>query len=241
LKGTTEKLLAVCALERIHVSTTDRPSVLFAYFTYTNQTKKVLDVMAEVLRGHDCDVTFARIELTDPRYEKRFESFPLKKPYREMFGMIPAELRDKPVKIEIPPAVTEREYDLVVIGAPTWWLSTDVAMRTFMESDTARQLLNGKPFATVICCRRYWKHNFKTLKRKGKDRGGVFADGIHFAYQGGQVHSLLSLLSFLGKGEQREKYLGVKIPPTNIQEYHLDQAREFGSTLVARLAKTGTS
>jgi menaquinone-dependent protoporphyrinogen IX oxidase len=218
---------------------TDRPSVLFAYFTYTNQTKKVLDVMAEVLRDHDCDVTFARIELTDPRYEKRFESFPLKKPYLEMFGMIPAELRDKPVKIKIPDAVTEREYDLVVVGAPTWWLSTDVAMRTFMESDTARQVLKGKPFATVICCRRYWKHNFKTLKRKGKDCGGVFADGIHFAYQGGQVHSLLALLSYLGKGEYNEKYLGVKIPLTNIQEYQLDQARQFGNQLVPRLTNTG--
>ena len=152
--------------------------------------------------------------------------------------MIPAELRDKPVEIVIPDAVTEREYDLVVIGAPTWWLSTDVAMRTFMESDTAKQLLKGKPFATVICCRRYWKHNNKTLQRKGTESGGVFADGIHFTYQGGQVHSLLSLLSYLGTGEYREKYLGVKIPRTNLQDYHLDQAREFAGKLVKRLADT---
>ena len=215
-----------------------KPTVLFAYYTYTNQTKKVLDAMAQVLQDHDCDVTFASIQLTDARYEKRFESFPLKKPYREMFGMIPAELRDKPVEIVIPDAVTEREYDLVVIGAPTWWLSTDVAMRTFMESDTAKQLLKGKPFATVICCRRYWKHNNKTLQRKGKESGGIFADGIHFTYQGGQVHSLLSLLSYLGTGEYREKYLGVKIPRTNVQDYHLDQAREFAGKLVKRLADT---
>jgi multimeric flavodoxin WrbA len=215
-----------------------KPTVLFAYYSYTNQTKKVLDAMAQVLQDHDCEVTFASIQLTDARYEKRFESFPLKKPYREMFGMIPAELRDKPVDIVIPDAVTEREYDLVVIGAPTWWLSTDVAMRTFMESDTAKQLLKGKPFATVICCRRYWKHNNKTLQRKGKESGGVFADGIHFTYQGGQVHSLLSLLSYLGTGEYREKYLGVKIPRTNIQDYHLDQAREFAGKLVKRLADT---
>jgi menaquinone-dependent protoporphyrinogen IX oxidase len=213
-----------------------KPSVLFAYFTYTNQTKKVLDPMAQVLRDQGCDVTFAQIELTDPRYEKRFESFPLKKPYREMFGMIPAELRDKPVEIAIPDAVTEKEYDFFVVGAPTWWLSTDVAMRTFMESDTAKQILNGKPFATVICCRRYWKHNFKTLKRKGRACGAEFVDGIHFTYQGGQVRSLLSLLSYLGKGNIRDKYLGVTIPPTNIQDYHLEQARQFGTQLATQLA-----
>jgi hypothetical protein len=49
------------------------------------------------------------------------------------------------------------------------------------------------------------------------------------------VHSLLALLSYLGKGDYREKYLGVKIPPTNIQEYHLDQARQFGNQLVTQL------
>ncbi len=215
---------------------TSQGSVLFAYFSYTNQTKRVLDVMAEELRSQGCDVTFARIELTDSRYEKRFESFPLKKPYREMFGMIPAELRDKPVEIAIPAEVTDRTYDMAVIGAPTWWLSTDVAMRTFMESKEAEKALRDKPFATVVCCRRYWKHNFKTLQRKGKASGGIFADGIHFRYQGGQVRSLASLLSYLGSGEYRERYLGVKIPPTNIQDYQLKEARTFASGLAARLA-----
>ena len=150
--------------------------------------------------------------------------------------MIPVELHDRPVEIEIPEAVTERDYDLVVVGAPTWWLSTDVPMRSFMESDEARKALAGKPFATVICCRRYWKHNFKTLQRKGKALGARFTDGIHFTYQGGQVHSLLSLLSYLGSGEYRERYLGVRIPRTNIQDAQLDEARAFANGLLTSLA-----
>jgi multimeric flavodoxin WrbA len=212
-----------------------KPSVLVVYYSYTNQTKKVLDAMAEVLREQGCGVTFAQIELTDPRYEKRFESFPLKHPYREMFGMIPVEARDKTVQIVIPDAVTEQAYDLVVVGAPTWWLSTDAPMRTFMESEAAEKALKGKPFATVICCRRYWKHNQKTLKKKGEGGGGIFGDAIHFRYQGGQIRSLLSLISYLGKGEYRERYLGIKIPPTNIQDYHLEEARTFAGKLATSL------
>jgi len=65
--------------------------------------------------------------------------------------------------------------------------------------------------------------------------GGVFADGIHFRYQRGQVRSLLSLLSYLGSGEYRERYLGVKIPPTNLQEHHLEEARKFADGLANRL------
>ncbi len=213
-----------------------KPSVLFVYFTYTNQTKKVLDTMAEVLESRGCDVTFASIELTDPRYAARFQKFPMPHPFAEVVATIPAELRRKPAQIKIPNEVTEREYDLVCIGAPTWWLSTDVPIRSFLELDAAKKVLNSKPFAVVVCCRRYWKHNLKTVRKLGTERGGTFADGIHFRYQGGQVRSLLSLISYLGSGEYRERYLGVKIPPTNLQEYHLTEAGKFANGLADGLA-----
>jgi hypothetical protein len=79
----------------------------------------------------------------------------------------------------------------------------------------------------------------QTVRRLGTKHGGVFADGIHFRYQGGQVRSLLSLLSYLGSGEDRKRYLGVKIPPTNIQDYHLQAARKFADGLADRVAQTG--
>jgi hypothetical protein len=211
------------------------PSVLFVYFSYTQQTLKVVEAMGEVLRGRGCDVNLAAIGFTDPRYADRFKEFPMPHPFRELVGMIPAELRRRPAKFVIPDIVIEREYDLVCIGSPTWWLSTDVPVRSFLESGTASRVLNGKPFAAAVCCRRYWKHNLKTVRRLGMECGGVFANGIHFRYQGGQVRSLLSLLSYLGSGEYRKRYLGVKIPPTNLQDFHLEAARKFADGLADRL------
>src|SRR4051812_31880937 len=115
------------------------PSVLFVYYTYTQQTTKVLDAMAEVLRARGCQVTAACLEFEDPRYAGRFTEFPMPHPFREVLGMIPAELSRKPGKIGIPVAVTQRRYDLVVFGSPTWWLSTNVPIRSFLESDTAAE------------------------------------------------------------------------------------------------------
>jgi menaquinone-dependent protoporphyrinogen IX oxidase len=219
------------------MDSTTKPSVLFVYFTYTNQTRKVIDAMAEVLRDRGAAVTLAAIELTDPRYAARFQEFPMPHPFRELVGMIPAEAPGRrPAEIVVPDVVTARSYDLVCIGAPTWWLSTDVPIRSFLQSETATQVLRGKPFAVAVCCRRYWKHNLKTVRRMGTKCGGEFVDGIHFRYQGGQVRSLLSLLSYLGSGEYRERYLGIKIPPTNIQENHLAEARTFADRLANRIA-----
>jgi menaquinone-dependent protoporphyrinogen IX oxidase len=212
-----------------------KPSVLFVYFTYTQQTLKVVQAMADVFRDSGCAVSLAAIEFTDPRYAQRFKAFPMSRPFLEVVGMIPAELRRRPAQIRIPEVVMNGEYDLVCIGAPTWWLSTDVPVRSFLESGVASRVLRGKPFAVMVPCRRYWRHNLQTVRRLGSKRGGIFAGGIHFRYQGGQLRSLLSLLSYLGSGEYRDRYLGVKIPPTNLQAHHLEAARTFAAGLADRI------
>ena len=63
-----------------------RPSVLFVYFTYTQQTLKVVEAMSEVLRGRGCDVNLAAIEFTDPRYAGRFKEFPCRTRSGSLWG-----------------------------------------------------------------------------------------------------------------------------------------------------------
>jgi hypothetical protein len=119
-------------------------------------------------------------------------------------------------------------------------LSTNVPIKAFLESDTAGKVLRGTKITGAVPCRRYWKHNLKTVRRLGTKRGGAWIDGIHFRYQGGQVRSLLSLISYLGSGEYRARYAGVKIPPTNLQGDQLDGARAFAGQLADQLdAKSG--
>jgi hypothetical protein len=208
--------------------------VLFVYYTYTQQTLKVVEAMAEVLRDRGCSVRMGAIEFIDPRYADRFKGFPMPHPVREIIGMIPAEVsrRRNPGEIRIPDIVSEREADLVIICSPTWWLSTNVPIRSFLESETAGRVLKGKRFTTAVVCRRYWRHNLKTVRRLGTEREGIFVDGIHFRYDGGQLRSMLSLLSYLGSGTDRERYLGVKIPPTGIRDHHLEEARAFAAGLM---------
>ena len=48
--------------------------------------------------------------------------------------MIRPELRGRPGTIRIP-VVTGREYALVCIGSPTWWLSTNVPIRSLPQPE----------------------------------------------------------------------------------------------------------
>jgi hypothetical protein len=219
-----------------------KPRILFLYYTYTKQTLTLVETMSDVFRERGCEVQPAPIEFTDPRYADRFREFPMPHPFRELFGMILPVARDVTGEIRVPDVVGEGEYDLVCIGSPTWWLSTNVPVRSFLESDAAAPLLNGRRFTAFVACRRYWRHNLHTVKRLGEKAGGEYVDGIHFSYLGGQIRSLLSLLSYLGSGEYRNRYLGVKIPRTNLQPEHLEAARTFANTLADTLpGATGTS
>jgi hypothetical protein len=75
----------------------------------------------------------------------------------------------------------------------------------------------------------------KAVRKLGTKQGGEYVNGIHFSFAGGQVRSLLSLLSYFGKGENRERYLGVKIPPSLLKPDYLEQAQAFANELADTL------
>jgi hypothetical protein len=216
-----------------------QPRILFVYFTYTKQSPRVVDAMTDVLRERGWEVRQAAIEFTDKRYADRFSRFPLRHAYRDLLGMAPAQLRRATGEIRIPEEAGEGGYDLICFGSPTWFFTTNMPLRSYLKSEEAGRVLAGKPFAAFAVCRRYWSINLKEVRKLGTKQGGVWVDGTRFAYAGGQIRSLLSLLSYFGKGENRKRYLGVKIPPTNLKPDYLEQARAFANELADRLSGLG--
>ena len=218
-----------------------RPRVLLLYYTYTGQALKVLEAAGEVFRKRGCEVHEAKIEFTDRRYAERFSRFPMRHMWRDFLSVLPAQTRRAIGEIRTPDEVRNGDYDLICIGSPTWWRTTNMPVRSFLKSDEARKLLDGKPFAAFVVCRRYWRENIKTVRKLGEKQGGRYVDGIHFEYPGGQIRSLLSLTSYLGSGEYRDRYMGVRIPTTNIQPEQLERTREFASALADRLFGKGSA
>jgi flavodoxin len=205
------------------------------YYSHTQQAQRVSDAMTEVLQARGCDVTQASIEFTDPKYSKNFAVFPFK---HRVFGILPLalpQLRRKTGQIRIPAEAAIGDYDLVCVGSPTWFFTTNMPMRSYLKSQEGRKTLAGKPFAAYVVCRRYWGVNLREVKKLGLALGGTWVDGIRFTYEGGQVRSLLSLISYFGTGEMRERSLGLKIPPTNLRPGFETQAAAFANELADTL------
>jgi menaquinone-dependent protoporphyrinogen IX oxidase len=219
-----------------------RPRVLFAYYSHTNQALRVADVMAETLRARGCEVTEAAVEFTEPKYLDRFSRFPFRHAVWDILPLAIPQLLRKTGRIEVPPELKSGDYDLVVLGSPTWFFMTNMPLRSYLKSDDAKAILADKPFAIYVVCRRYWSLNFKEAKKLATAQGGKFVDRTKFTYEGGQVRSLLALLSYFGKGEMRERSLGIEIPPTNLKPDFGNEASAFANTLADSLglpAETG--
>ncbi len=215
--------------------------VLLVHYTYTQQSLAMSDAMANAFRERGCGVTQSAIELTDKRYAPRFSRFPMDNAFWGVLRMLPAQLLRKTGEIHIAPEARAGGYDLVCVFSPTWWLTTSVPIRSFLKAPTTSAVLQGARFADVVVCRRYWGGNHRTVKKLGITAGGEYVDGIHFAYAGGQIRSLMSLISYLGSGTYRARYFGMPIPRTNLTDAQLDEGRAFAGALANRLAETASS
>ena len=216
-------------------SSANPPRVLLLYYSYTGQAAKVLAVAGEVFAERGCEVVTAGIEFTDPRYSEKFSRFPMKRVWPDMLSVFTAQGRGETGQIRTPDTVRDTNYDLICIGSPTWWKAPSMPMRSFLQSDEARKLLVGKRFAVFVVCRHFWQENFEEVCKLAEGCGGRYVDEIHFSYPGDSLRSMLSLTSYLGSGKYRQKYLGVRIPPTNVRPEQLEQTRKFAVRLADRV------
>ena len=215
---------------------TDTPSVLIVYYSFTNQTALVADAIAGALTTRGCQVTKAKIDFTDKRYGARFQTLPMSRPIWKIVGMLVPQRRKKTGEIAIPVEARSGSYDFVVFGSPTWWLTTCMPVRSYLRDGAAKTVLDGKPFAAFSVSRRYWKQNIRTIKELGERNGGTWRGDTHFVADGNQVMSMWSWLAFMRHNEPRARSFGKKLPRPNLKVDYAAQAGEFAESLAVRSA-----
>jgi menaquinone-dependent protoporphyrinogen IX oxidase len=212
-----------------------KPRVLIVYYTFSQQTGRVAEVMAQAFTARGCEVTKALIEFTEPRWQKLFAKVPMARPVLEIPTIMPSQRRKKTGEIRIPQEAQEGDYDLVVIGSPTWWLTTNMPIRSYLKSPAARKVLDGKAFAAYSVSRKYWKGNMDDVRKLGEENGGRWVDRTYFVAVGNQVTTMLSWLAYMKRGEPKARLLGVKLPPPNLKPDFEQQAQGFVDKLADRV------
>ncbi len=63
----------------------------------------------------------------------------------------------------------------------------------------------------------------------------------HFTFAGEQVRSLASLVSYLGSGRDKGRWLGIRIPRSNLKPDFETQARDLAGRLADGIAPAATA
>jgi hypothetical protein len=211
---------------------TARPTVLFIFFSFTNQTRRVASAMADVFTSLGWNVDEAAIVMADERYSL---PFPLRPFWRRLFGWIPPQMLERPCDISVPQHITaaSASYDLICIGSPTWWLMPALPISSFLHGESARRLLEGRPFAVFAVARSLWRLNAWRVAALARRCGGRHVASRGFVFPGNQLQSFASLACYLRTGASPSRWWGLPLYPYGLAADGLVAARRFATELAS--------
>ena len=208
------------------------PRILILYYSFTKQTLRVAESMAERFREHGCDVVLSPIQFVDSRYEMNFPWRPF---WPKLLRMIWPELRGKTGAIQVDAESLQGDFDLICLGSPTWWLHPALPVVSFLKSEHARQVLAGRRFAVFAVCRAFWWWNSRKVTKLAERVGGKHVDRAAFVFDGNQIQSMLSFINYVSYGKDRERFWGCRIYAFGVTSKGLEKARSFATELFNQL------
>ncbi|MDD9943608.1 MAG: hypothetical protein OXU20_21380 [Myxococcales bacterium] len=195
-----------------------RPRALIVYFSLTGQTSRVVEGLISSWSRCGWDTEVCRIHLEDPRYPL---AHPVPGVWRFLLRWIPPQLAHRTGDIRLDPPEPSAEPDLVVIGSPTWWFNPALPIVSFMQSQHAEGLLQGKPFAVMTICRSAWAGNLAWVRKRGEALGGRFVGHLAFRFPGNTAQSMLAFIHKFKHDRVPTHAWGVPLHPYGIQDDHL--------------------
>jgi hypothetical protein len=139
------------------------PTVLILYFSFSSQTKNLLQAMATGLEQENTSVTWERITTT-----QRLR-FPIGSVSKTFWMMLLTFFRKR---FPIAPLSENcfSDFDLIILAGPTWSYSPSGPVLSLFDRD-GKRLFAGREVLPLISCRGYWRMHWwgvRQLLRKYK-------------------------------------------------------------------------
>ena len=128
--------------------------------------------------------------------------------------------------------VEQNDFDLVILGYQVWYLSPSIPFTAFLQSPEAQKVLKGKPIITILGVRNMWVMAQERVKRQIRDLGGTLVGNIVLVDPHPNLVSVVTIVQWLIKGEQKGKGLinGI-FPQAGVPEQNIREAAKFGEVI----------
>ena len=200
--------------------------VLVVYYTQSGQLKEIIDSVLSPLT--EVTIDFLPIDTAEP--------FPFPWTDEAFFGAFPESYLQIPQPLK-PFQLAHTDYDLVILGYQVWYLSPSIPFNSFLQSETGKQLLQGKPVITVSGTRNMWVMAQQKVKKLLTECGAHLVGNIALTDRHHNHISVITIVQWLFSGDKNKRYLGV-FPKAGVADKDIQGASVYG-TLIAPHLQTG--
>ncbi len=144
----------------------EAPSVLILFYSFSNQTRRMVHVAEEVLRAEGLSFHEERIR---PRHPL---PFPVNSISNTFVLMIKTFFRWRvPIEPLSQRALTG-DFDLVILAGPTWSYNPSGPVLSLLDL-YGPKLFRTRRVLPLISCRSYWKSHYRYLRGRIQSVGGT--------------------------------------------------------------------
>lgn len=134
-----------------------KKKVLILYYSFSSQSRNILNHIGEGMIEAGIEVHWEQIRLLEPR------RFPIGSYFGTIKAMATTFFRKRVAINNIDPE-HRCEWDLVILGGPTWSFQPSGPVLSLIDREKNR-FFAGKRILPVISCRAYYAWHYRTLKK----------------------------------------------------------------------------
>ena len=197
--------------------------ILVIYYTQSGQLKEIADNFVAPFQKQEIPGDFYEIQMETP--------YPFPWTNESFFGAFPESFLELPQPIKaMPPDIETQEYDLVVLAYQVWYLSPSIPVTSFLKSEQARVLLEGKPVVTLSGTRNMWIKAQEKVRNMLVKKGARIVANIALTDRHYNHISVLTIVHWLFTGK-KDKYLGV-FPLPGVSQNDITNATQYGELVL---------
>ena len=203
-----------------------RPKVLVLFYSFSGQTRGLIQRLVASLEEHGVTVHTERL---NPRDQLRFPIGSVLSTLRMML----VTLFRRNMVIEPLDARCYQVYDLVILAGPTWSYNPSGPVLGLLRQ-FGKRVFSGKVVLPLISCRGYWRAHWLGLRHLLRKRGATVPNVIVFSHPVKEPWRTAGVFLKLA-GKVPERLFGEHYPRYGHSREQQEQAFLFGSRIAEAL------
>jgi hypothetical protein len=201
--------------------------VLALYFTQTGQLRDIVQAtLAPLQTRPDFEVTVAALEPA--------QRYPFPWPFFRFFNTFPETVYEDVPVVEPKGVDLDKPYDLVILAYQVWFLSPSLPTTSFLKSEAAKKLLEGRPVITLIGCRNMWLMAQERVKERLEELGARLIDNVVLTDTSHSAFTFISTPLWMLTGN-KGPFLNGLVPQAGVPAEDVAACARFGRAIAAQL------